>query len=173
MNIFVLHNDPILAARDLCEKHVTKMYLESAQLLQTCFPQERLARPDCPRNAEGNVRKHSYFNHPCAKWARNSRANMLWLLDHADAMEDERLSRGYNPHATVPFVKWARANINDAWVPNNPLTEFAIAISEDKKCRQDPRFYLADAVLKYRLYYKHDKPFAKWKKGAPTWFTEL
>lgn len=173
MNIFVLNSDPALAARDLCEKHVTKMYLESAQLLQTCFSKDRLAANDCPRTIEGHVRKHSYYNHPCSKWTRQSKSNMFWLLDHADAMEAERLDRGYNAHSTVPFVKWARSNIKDSVVSDGGLTEHAIAINGSKKCRLDPRFNNADAVLKYRLYYKWDKPFAVWKKGQPKWYSEL
>ena len=33
MNIFVLDESPILAARDHCDKHICKMILESAQML--------------------------------------------------------------------------------------------------------------------------------------------
>lgn len=173
MNIFILNHDPALAARDLCEKHISKMYLESAQLLQTCFPKDRLAANDCPRTVEGSARKHSYFNHPCSKWTRQTKQNMLWLLDHADAIESERLTRGYNPHSTVPFLKWARANVNNSTALEGPLTEYAIAINSEKKCRADLRFDSGDAVTKYRLYYKYDKPFAKWKNGRPEWFDVL
>ena len=35
MNIFVLHDDPVLAAQDQCDKHVVKMIVESAQMLST------------------------------------------------------------------------------------------------------------------------------------------
>lgn len=35
MNIFVLHDEPSLAARDHCDKHVVKMVLEYAQLMST------------------------------------------------------------------------------------------------------------------------------------------
>ena len=174
MNIFVLNNDPVLAARDLCEGHVHKMVTESAQLLQSCFSEERMAANDCPRTQFGTPRLNGNKNHPCAKWTRRSKQNMLWLFDHVEAMEAERFNRGSTKeHFSFSFVRWAKANINDAWVPDGPLTEYAIAINEDKKCRQDPRFHFGDAVLKYRLFYKHDKPFATWKKGPPAWFTEL
>ena len=33
MNIFVVHTNPELAARQLCNKHVVKMTLETAQML--------------------------------------------------------------------------------------------------------------------------------------------
>ena len=46
---------------------------------------------------------------------------------------------------------------------------FAIAIAEDKFCRKLSYFEDKDAVGKYRLYYKYDKPFATWKQNKPKW----
>lgn len=37
MNIFILDKDPIIAAQMLCDKHVIKMPLETAQLLCSVF----------------------------------------------------------------------------------------------------------------------------------------
>jgi len=36
MNIFYVDKDPITAAQMMCDKHIVKMILESAQLLCTC-----------------------------------------------------------------------------------------------------------------------------------------
>jgi hypothetical protein len=71
MNIFVLDTDPQIAAGFLCNKHVVKMSLESAQMLCSAF-----------ENGEAPY-KRSYYNHPCTKWARESQANYEWLLAHA------------------------------------------------------------------------------------------
>jgi len=35
MNIFFLSESPVLSARYLCDKHIPKMFLESAQMLST------------------------------------------------------------------------------------------------------------------------------------------
>ena len=35
MNIFILHSDPEIAAKQHCDKHVCKMIVESAQMLST------------------------------------------------------------------------------------------------------------------------------------------
>ena len=35
MNIFYLDKDPVVAAQMMCDKHVVKMILESAQMLST------------------------------------------------------------------------------------------------------------------------------------------
>ena len=35
MNLFILNNDPVIAAQEQCDKHVVKMIVESAQMLST------------------------------------------------------------------------------------------------------------------------------------------
>ncbi len=37
MNIFVLDKDPAIAAQMLCDKHIVKMLLETAQLPSSVF----------------------------------------------------------------------------------------------------------------------------------------
>tara|TARA_B110000196_G_C20450995_1_gene344955 strand:+ start:233 stop:406 length:174 start_codon:yes stop_codon:yes gene_type:complete len=50
-------------------------------------------------------------------------------------------------------------------------TDFAIAISDTMNCRKIEGFDNLSSVEKYRLYYKHDKPFVKWtKRRQPVWF---
>ena len=50
MNIFVIDKDPVVAAQNLCDKHVVKMILESAQML--CAPFENGEAP----NGYGSLR---------------------------------------------------------------------------------------------------------------------
>jgi len=38
VNIFAVDKDPQTAAQQLCDKHVVKMILESAQMLCSAFP---------------------------------------------------------------------------------------------------------------------------------------
>ena len=37
MNIFVLHEDPIQAAQMMCDKHIPKMIVESAQMMASAL----------------------------------------------------------------------------------------------------------------------------------------
>ena len=67
MNIFVLDTDPQTAARLMCNKHVVKMILESAQMLCSAF-----------ENGEAPYRR-AYYNHPCTKWARESKHDVPQL----------------------------------------------------------------------------------------------
>jgi hypothetical protein len=167
MNIFIIHNNPVTAAQHLCDQHVNKMVLESAQMVANCFTPETLQ--DAPKTKKGTPRKHSYYKHPCSIWVRDSRANLLWLLVHSLAMEEERIARGFNPHFSVEFLEWALDNVERSVCPEGELTEFAIAISEDMECRKVDGFDQLDRVSQYRLYYKHDKPFATWKRNKPAW----
>lgn len=38
MNIFVLDEDPVIAAKNLADKHIVKMTLETAQMLCSAHP---------------------------------------------------------------------------------------------------------------------------------------
>ena len=58
MNIFAVDKDAKKAAQQLCDKHVVKMILESAQMLCSIFE-------DAPY-------KRAFYNHPCTIWARES-----------------------------------------------------------------------------------------------------
>lgn len=167
MNIFCIDTCPIQSARWLCDQHCNKMVLESAQMLANCFNSETLA--DAPKAKSGNVRKHSYYNHPCSIWVRKTKENMIWLILHALEMEEERLRRGFNPHFSVSFIEWCAENVARSLVPDGDQTDFAIAISEEKDCRKHPDFYSLDTVGKYRLYYSFDKKFAKWTQNKPNW----
>ena len=176
MNIFCLNDNPVTAAVEMCDKHVSKMCVEYAQLLATCFTLDRLAEPDCPRTQTGNPRKHFNPKHPSSLWTRETLSNMFWLIDHATALLSEFEHRYGKQHFCGGFIAWAADNIADCVVPDGDQTEFSIAINDEQQCRQDPRFESASVVDKYRLYYAHDKrDFAKWDKGrpAPSWYNTI
>ena len=173
MNIFVTDKDPYKAAQNLCDKHVSKMIVETAQMLANCFTVETLAEPDCPRSQKGNARKHSYAKHPCTIWSMKTKSNMMWLIRHGMAMAREKKFRTDKDHFSEQFILWCMLNMHRSNVPAGPLTEFAVAISQDQKCRTHPQFENLSVVEKYREYYNYDKSrFAKWtRRESPTWYT--
>jgi len=97
---------------------------------------------------------------------------MDWLILHAYAQFEEFSFRNKKRHFSQDFLDWIIDNIDDAEVPDGDLTEFAVAIQQDKKCRQLPDFDSLSVFEKYRKFYIHDKYFAKWEKGRnkPDWF---
>lgn len=139
------------------------MALEAAQLLQNCFSLEVLAAPDCPRTKNNTPRKHCYAHHPCAKWVKQSRENMRWLLTHAFVIDDERVARnGTAPHFCIPFLQWVANRVDLSLAPEAPLTPFAQAMPDD--CKNE------DAVVAYRDYYRRYKTHLhSWKRNRPPW----
>jgi len=171
MNIFVVHEQAQIAASMLCNIHCNSQLKESAQMLANCFSPEMLL--SAPPTQKGQVRKYSYWNHPCSLWTRKTKSNMRWLIDHAIELERQRLLRGMNPHFSYDFILWCRDHVDFSMVPDGPLTEFAIAISEDKNCRKLPEFNNFSIVQKYRSYICFDKPFAEWRNcEEPVWRQE-
>lgn len=179
MNIFAVNNDPVLAAQQMCDKHVVKMPLESCQLLATCFSLERLAKPDVPRTKKGTPYKHFNPKHTSSIWTRSTRANFEWLIDHADALFEEKYFRypKNGRHFSHDFFDWVVDHMDEAKIGSSSILEkFSLAIKEDTNCRQHPDFQDFDPVDKYRLYYLLDKgEIATWNKTRqpPKWWFDL
>ena len=81
MNIFFLHRDPQWAANALCDKHVPKMLLESAQMLSTAVRRYEEDTDTTPL-AEP-IYKSAYPNHPMTKWVGETKGNFKWALENA------------------------------------------------------------------------------------------
>lgn len=147
MNIFILDEDPIVAASYLADVHVRKMLIESAQMLANGFSLYALV--DAPLTQKGTVRRHSYVHHPCSKWAIQTSANFCWLLDHALAICEEYQKRFNGKHFTAEFIHWVWYNVHKSNVPDGELTPFAEAMPD--------RIPGLTTVERYRLYYCTDK----------------
>lgn len=150
------------------------MQIESAILLQHCFDNNTLM--DAPLTKKGTPRKSGkgYFNHPCAVWVRESKANFEWLVVHALEMFTERDFRWplSSSHFTKTFIKWCKHNINKViYCKSNKLTPFAVAINPNSKCTLVPDFNSLTTIEKYQWYIKLDKDFATWTNRAkPQWY---
>lgn len=156
MNIFVLHKDPKMAAQYMVDRHVIKMILESAQLLCSVFPEGKAPY------------KRTHYNHPCAKWVRESKQNYLWVVDHALALNEEyryRWNRSRN-HASVKVIQWCAERMNELSFARVNRTPFVLAMP--KACRVE------DPIEAYRRYYrKHKAHIAVWKnRTQPEWWGE-
>ena len=146
MNIFAVHPDPRVSAQALCDKHVVKMPLESAQMLCTALD----------RHGADAMYKACFKKHPCTIWAGDTRANYVWLCEHALEMCEE-YTRRYGKRG-----KW-QSVIEDAaskahMIPDGPLTPHAQAMPEDVKDSRCSHYA-------YRSYYRRYKsPIATWKQ---------
>ena len=88
MNIFAVDTDPIIAARQLPDRHVTKMILESAQMLSIVFSKHywdigQVMKVD---GTPFKTEKGAFKKHPCTIWAAAKPENCAWLIQHACAL---------------------------------------------------------------------------------------
>lgn len=149
MNIFVLDRNPARAARYHCDRHVSKMILESAQMLSTVL---------------GGPYKPTHANHPCTKWIAESQANAEWVITLAWHLNAEWRRRYNHDHNHKSWEVLKEMDTLD-WVgklPPRKRTPFVLAMPDEYKCD--------DPVESYRAYYR-SKSFARWDYGkAPRWW---
>lgn len=97
MNIFVTSGSPKAAARALDDRRLVKMVLETAQLLSTAVS---VRSRELDRPPPAKIYKETHVNHPCALWARATRANYTWLARHFEALAHEYAHRYMREHAS-------------------------------------------------------------------------
>lgn len=169
MNIFVLNNDPEIAARDLCDKHIVKMATESAQCLACAVIRHGATSDMMPLTKNGTPAKGGYHRHPCSLWAGDNQSNFTWLYLHATEICREYTRRYNKIHFCQKSID-ILGNLVDL-LPKGDLSQFVTAISPNNICAQIPNFFSFNSIVKYRLYYKLDKPFATWKySNKPSWY---
>ena len=109
MNIFVTDPDPIQSARNLPDKHIVKMPLETCQMLSIIYSDwyygvGKLYKSDGTpyRTAHGAFR-----NHPCTQWAAANQYNLAWLIMHGLALCDEYTLRYHKVHTCQDVIHQA------------------------------------------------------------------
>ena len=182
MNIFFVNQSPLVAARDLPDKLVVKMTLESAQLLSTAH---RVLAP----GAEGQARcdqmgyyRATHANHPSAVWCRESAANYRWLWHHLHALACEYHERYDKYHAVQRTLLMKRL-----WLLPEALHQGdqpAIDMTTWETTRPHPlcmpeQFHGPSVTDSYRLYLARGKSYindgtawARRSGGPPAWYAE-
>lgn len=162
MNIFYLDKDPDRAARSMINKHVSKMIVESGQLLSTAHRyldgtealklsknNRRLKywiHPDL--NLDEVLYKSCFLNHPSGVWTRASADNYMWLYNHFIALGAEFKLRYKNDHLTI--TKLAQPlSVPPKNIPNIGFTEPAQAMPDEYKDK--------NSLTAYHNYYKAEK----------------
>ena len=156
MNIFVLDWDITKCARYHCDQHVSKMILESAQLLCTAL------------NKKGRKTPYgsTHINHPCTLWVGESYDNFIWLSKLATALNAEYRYRFNKPsdHKSLSVIK----EISNERYEAIGLMAFPQAMPDEYKKPGDP-------VVAYRRFYVGEKlSFARWtRRRKPKWITDV
>ena len=173
MNIFVVDTCPQVSAQSLCDKHISKMAVESTQMLVSAMRRHGATDADVPLTKSGTPHKGGYAHHPCTVWAGDTNNNFYWLLAHGFGLVEEYTHRYGKQHACEDQL-WHISSLNGRrnYIPKGDLTWVALAIGEHqpKDLTHAP---MSVAIDFYRQFYWRDKArFAKWEKGrpAPDWW---
>ena len=154
MNIFRVHDNPMIAAQSLCNKHVVKMVLETAQILSAAHHTANSQYAD-------KVYKVTHKNHPCTKWVRESRSNYQWTFIHLLGLLNEYTYRYNKRHKTSRLLPYLCITPN---LPDVGETKPPQAMYDD--CRHP------DVIHAYRTYYKERQTEIdmQWtKRKRPNW----
>jgi hypothetical protein len=174
MNIFYVDSDPEVAARNMVDRHVVKMILETAQLLSTAHRvidgEEFVGQTQTGRkakrwrlsgNADAIMYAATHINHPSAVWVRENSANYNWLYDHLLALGREYTYRYGRTHLTIDklkdILKDAPANIEQSKV-----------MTKMPSCMDKQYIISLDPIINYRNYYNYGKTdLLRWSNRPP------
>jgi len=157
VNRFILHQDPFIAARYHCDKHVVKMIVEEAQMLSTVH---RLHG-----STDERLYRATHRHHPCTVWAGETSANYMWGWMLLVGLCREYTLRYGKQHATSRLIRPLAAPPRG--VHDGGLTPFPQAMPEHLRG--------PDPVEAYRRFYLTEKVrFAKWttRPEPPWWYSE-
>lgn len=168
MNIFVLDQDPYVAATMMCDKHIVQMIRETAQLLSTAHRVLDGKKVDkrwvLESSLDSKIPQATHFNHPCAVWARQTSENFQWLHIHFCSLLCEYTRRyGGKIHFYSQFAPLLQAYPYN--IKSGRMTEWPKCMPDE--CKDDG----LGVVWSYRNFYIMKKSrFAKWKHSQIPWW---
>lgn len=159
MNIFYLDQDPYVAARWHGDKHVSKMIIETAQMLSTAHhvlskEYDANGKPFSHKANKLGLYKPTHINHPCSKWIRENSANYDWAWKLFEGLCSEFYIRRAKIHATERLLDTLKIK---------PDITYALKYTTPALAMPD-EFKTDNPVESYRRYYKY-----KFLKGIVTY----
>ena len=155
MKIFVTNQCPIQSARNLPDKHIVKMPLETCQMLSIIYSDwyygiGQLHKVDGTPYAT----KHGAFrNHPCTQWAAESYWNLSWLISHGMALCDEYTARFHKHHACQPAIAEAITIFEAAFDFNVDIYKDSLPMTFTRAMPESLKFDTTiDTITAYKQY---------------------
>ena len=151
MNIFFLDHDTELCAQSHYDIHVSKMILETAQLLSTAHHLS-----DSP--VREIVYKMTHKNHPSSVWVRESKSHYEWLFElFCELNREFRYRRGKD------HLSWVKLKEHLSVPPELPQNGW-----------MPDQYRNQDSLEAYRTYYAQGKHHlhAYTKRQQPSWMNE-
>jgi hypothetical protein len=165
MNIFTTNICPIISARNLDDKRLIKMVLESAQLLSSAIFLNRDIIYD-------DIYKPTHLKHPCTIWTALNRANWNWLFFHFQALCQEYTYRFNKKHKTASLLV-TLAQYTECLIKTDVITPFPNCTkSQTLQVDFTSISNVHDAYQQYLVAkWLNDKSKPHWTNSSPpSWF---
>ena len=160
MNIFVTDNCPVQSARNLPDKHIVKMPLETCQMLAIIYSDwyygvGKLYKLD---GTPYRTQHGAFRNHPCTQWAADNEYNLAWLILHGVALCDEYYQRYGKVHTCYDVICQAQHIYHDCFTIK--LTDAAERVdSFTRAMPEDLKYNTRINTIEAYKYYLNTKPW--------------
>jgi len=155
MNIFVTDSCPVQSARNLPDKHIVKMPLETCQMLAIIYSDwyygvGKLYKQD---GTPYRTQHGAFRNHPCTQWAAANQYNLAWLIRHGYALCHEYQARYNKVHTCFDVISQAEMIYHTSFPDDflsqssRKVTDFTRAMPEYLK--YDKTITTIQAYIKY------------------------
>jgi hypothetical protein len=155
MNVFVTDLSPLKSAMVLPDRHITKMPVETCQMLALIASKWFHGYGDLPK-ADGTpykTAKGAFRKHPCTLWAAETEDNASWLLEHGLALCNEFFIRYGKKHSCCDTLLHAKTIFPKGNLNNVKL--FVRAMPDEYKLDTS-----IDTFTAYQMYIS-SKPWVK------------
>ena len=155
MNIFVTNQCPIQSARNLPDKHIVKMPLETCQMLSIIYSDWYYGIGQLHKvDGKPYATKHGAFRkHPCTIWAAESYWNLSWLISHGMALCDEYTARFHKQHACQLAITEAITIFESAFDFNVDIYKDSLPMSFTRAMPESIKFdKTIDTITAYKRY---------------------
>ena len=160
MNIFVTNDCPVQSARNLPDKHIVKMPLETCQMLAIIYSDwyygvGKLYKQDGTpyRTAHGAFRSH-----PCTIWAAANQYNLAWLIMHGLALCNEYTARYDKVHTCQDVIHQA-VRIYHACFDEPVTTAYYKVAYFTRAMPEDLKYNTRITTIEAYKYYLNTKPW--------------
>ena len=160
MNIFVTDPCPIQSARNLPDKHIVKMPLETCQMLAIIYSDwyygvGKLYKKDGTPYA---TKRGAFRSHPCTIWAAANQYNLAWLILHGIALCDEYYQRYGKVHTCYDVICQAQHIYHDCF--DDDLNDAAAKVTDFTRAMPEYIKYNTriNTIEAYK-YYLNTKPW--------------
>ena len=162
MNIFILDSDPEACVRYMNDSHVSKIILESAQMLST------VVHVTSTPSRGAQLYKPTHKDHPSVRWCADSLSNWKYLRRLALHMDDEFNYRFGGRHKSAGVIR----QLPEPYLEDIGFTTPARAIPLPLRKKLGPATTLQEVVFSYRVFYNLNKRhLAKWtRRPVPYWW---